>query len=222
MTAAGTLLYGFLFGHPNNNTSTGELFSVTPSPLGAIALDNPSSNGLTGEPNDIAYDSVNGVIWVAAAADNEIYCRVADGTWATGANQCSAGGSIMLYPMGICYNAAQNKIYAVTGTQYLLSSLASLAVPGFSTFALTQLDTGRAAANPWRIKSVNGMSANPYNGKILIPSPADDTVLVWNPALDTAGTMVVIPGMTAAFDIVNCPTKSFALVTGPQGLIALP
>lgn len=210
LTPAGTLLFGFLFGNPDFNQQ--RAFNVVPSPLGAISLD---SSGSTGSVNDIAYDSFNNVIWVASVNFQEIYAVIADGTWGS---SCASAFQT-LYPMGICYNAAQNKVYAVTGTGQILMVIATAAVPGFNpNFAVTTLNTGQGNCNAWRIRSVNNLPGNPLNGKVLIPSLVDGNILVWDPALDTIGSMVIKTGFTAPFDIVVCPTANFALQSGTTGL----
>ena len=59
---------------------------------------------------------------------------------------------------------------------------------------------------------------NPYNGKVLIPAWDEDLVLVWNPNTDNVADMVIKSGFTAPFDIVHCPTASFAVQSGSTGL----
>ena len=215
------LIYGAsrLFGNRSDFSGafvTAHVFKVDPLNLpGYSEVGNTASE-------DMAFDATNSLIWIALGNGDGI--GVIDAAFA---NSASGFGTpdYPPYSSGVCFNSANNKGYCATNSKYLMQASGTAAVAaltagvGFGgTFTVTVLDTGRATCNARRIKSVNGFRSNPLNGQLLIPSPADDTVLVWNPALDTSGSMVIKTGFTAPFDVVVCPTANFALQSGTTGL----
>lgn len=190
--------------------ATNSVFSSDPANIPGTTHFNPG-----GYTYDIAFDSFNNAFWIANQAD--IYATSVD----VSVSQCFDNGLTTIHPFGITYNAAQNKVYAVQGTEAIIEVNAGTALPGFHSFPVTILHTSRINANPVRVKSCNNMAANPYNGKVLIPAWADDTVLVWNPATDNPSDMVVKTGFTAPIDVVHCPTASFAVQSGQVGLLII-
>lgn len=157
---------------------------------------------------DITYDSTNSVFWGVEADSSQIFA-------ADSVSTCNNTTSINPV-FGICWNALNNKVYAVAGDQqfYMVNPVGHF--PGFTNFVVTTVNTGRINANPFRIKSVNNQAGNPRNGKVLIPCWADDTVLVWNATTDSVES--VQTGFTAPIDVVVCPTKNWAVQTGTTGL----
>lgn len=202
ITAGGNGLIGYYL------SGTGlKLFNVDPG--NTAGFDDVSIQGLT----DVAWDSSNGVIWTPSSFSPDIYCY--DPNFAS-LNRCNDTNGNLNTICGICYNLAQNKVFAVDGTFNFYSFSATLAVPAFTNFAVSTFNSGRINANPFRIKSVNGLPGNPHNGNILMPCWADDTVLVIN-ALTNAVSSVET-GFTAPFDIVSTPTTNWAVQTGPTSL----
>lgn len=158
--------------------------------------------------SDVCYDSTNSVFWGVESLAAQIF--VSDGV-------SSANNTTGLAPVfGVCFNTATNKVFAAAGDEQFYEVSAAAAVPGFTNFAVTTRHTGRINANPFRIKSVNGLASNPLNGKVLIPCWKDDSVVVWNPgtnAVDSTKT-----GFTAPIDVVSTTTKNWAVQTGTTGL----
>lgn len=207
-----TQFNGFRFFSTNGTSiigmvQDGQLFIVNPSNLAGYASAN--HKGIT----DTAFDSTNGVIWMTSSFDPDIYCIDPSNP---AFNYCFDSNGNLNTICGICYNQAQNKVYAVDGTFAFYSFSAALAVPGFSNFHVNTFSSGRINSTAFRIKSVNGLPSNPLNGQVLMPTWADDAVLVINPATDTVTS--VKTGFTAPFDIVSTPTKNFAVQTGSTGL----
>jgi hypothetical protein len=190
-----------------DDMATRKLFNV--DPLNTAGFTDVSHQGIT----DVAWDGVNGVIWTTTSFDPNIVCF--DPNFAS-FNTCSDTNGNLNTICGICYNNATNKVYAVDGTFAFYSFNAALAMPGFFNFHVDTFNSGRINANPFKIKSVNGLASNPLNGKILMPCWADDTVLVIDPGTDTVSAIKT--GFTAPFDIVSTPTKNWAVQTGATGL----
>ena len=185
------------------------VFSVNPSNIPGYTYANSG-----GWINDSAYDSVNDLFWAPDTRYPLFYAfnnDVSNWSWDTG---------LIHTPTGVTHNVAQAKVYCVCGNRYLLRATALDALPMAwgPKFVVTNLDTGLATINPFRLKSVNNLPGNPYNGNLLIPTWKTNQVLVWNPASDLAADMVIKTGFTAPIDIVNTPTKSFAVQTGLVGL----
>lgn len=184
---------------------------------GIFAVDPTNIPGYTrvssDAPADIAVDTVNNVLWLAAQDSPDIYCL--DTNLGSFNESHDTNGNLNSLS-GITYNVAQNKVYAVKGAEDFYMVQASAAMPGFNNFPANTVHTGRINATPYRIKSVNGLAGNPHNGKVLIPTFADDAVIVWNPASDTVES--VQTGFTAPVDIVVCPTTNWALQTGVVAL----
>lgn len=162
--------------------------------------------------NDWCYDSFNNVFWIASTADQSVTSM--DPNPIDNNHAFSNGVNNDLF--GVTYNSLTNKVYAARGSQFIFMANAADSVPGFNPFNLTSLDTGQVNCNAFRIKSVNALPSNPFNGKVLIPTWGDDSVIVWDPTTDTVAS--VKTGFTAPFDIVNTSIKSFALQTSPTGL----
>lgn len=180
-----------------------KIFNVDPN--NTAGFTDVSISGVT----DIAWDTNNLVIWLPTSFNPNIACF--DPNFGSFLTCFDTNGNLNTI-CGITYNTAQNKVLAVDGTFNVYSFSAALAVPAFTNFAVSTFNTGRINANPFRIKSVNGLPSNPMNGKVLIPTWNDDTVLEWNPA--TNGLTSIKSGFTAPFDIVSTPTKNWALQTG--------
>lgn len=165
---------------------------------------------------DTAYDATNGVLWLASSFNPDIWCY--NPVFAS-FQSCSDTNGNLNTICGICYNSALNRVYAVDGTSNFYNFNATLAVPGFTNFAVNTLTTGRINCNAFRVKSVNNLVGNPYNGKVLIAGWADDSVIIItpnvNPLLDS---VTVNTGFTAPIDIVSTPTKNFAVQSGTTGL----
>jgi len=160
---------------------------------------------------DSSYDSVNGVYWIPDAGGSRIECKQSP----FGGSDCrSTSGLITSH--GITYNSDQNKVFCVLGDESFVEVNASDAVPAFSDFPFTTRHTGRINCNAIRVKSVNGQSGNAHNGKVLIPTWADDAVVIWDPATNAVES--VQTGFTAPFDIVVCPTANWAVQSGVVGL----
>jgi hypothetical protein len=210
LTTNGTVLQVVLTqAGSGRDTLLKKIISVDPSNLPGFSV-----GADTGCFTDISYDSTQSLVWMPDSYDLAIYAFNAV------VSNYNYGAGLATGPTGITYNLAQNKVYAVQGNKTLFVTNAAAALPltGSSTLVVTTVDTTRATATPARIKSVNGLAGNPYNGLLLIPCWSDDTVLVWDPATDLVADMVVKTGFTAPFDIVNTPTKSFAVQTGTAGL----
>lgn len=194
---------------------TGSLFAVDPTFLGSFAT---VSFGLA---TDIAYDSLDDVIWITDQATPNIWCYSAN---PLGNNTCFDTNSNLLKISGICWNQAQNKVYCVDGTFTLYHFAATLAVPAFTNFLVSSSVIPVPTARPFRVKSVNGLPSNPLNGKVLIPCWSDangpsqsDSVVVWDP-LTEAVSGAVRTGFVSPIDIVSTPTKNWAVQSGPTGL----
>lgn len=183
----------------------GNMFSVDPTNVPGYA--STSVQPIT----DFSYDSNNNVLWMTIPKFPNIYCY--DPTF--GSSCFDTNGNLNTI-CGICYNAAQNKVYAVDGTFNFYSFSAALAVPAFANFAVNTFNSGRFNCNAFRIKSVNNQAGNPHNGKVLMPTWADDSVLVIDPATDTVSS--VQSGFTAPIDVVVCPTTNWAVQSGTLGL----
>lgn len=200
LVAAGSLLLGYY----SDNAGL-SLFSVDPSNLPGFTK--VATQGFT----DIAWDSSNSVMWATSSYFPNIYCY--DTTF--GSSCFDTNGNLNSI-CGICYNSAQNKVYAVDGTFAFYSFSAALAVPAFTNFHVSNFNSGRINSTAFRIKSVNGLASNPLNGKVLMPTWADDCVLVIDPATDTVSS--VKTGFTAPIDVVSTTTKNWAVQTGVTGL----
>lgn len=191
-----------IFGYEGSGTGLWSTLPATPIP----------SQATTGQlwMDDLTYDAFNNVLWLCDSDSPQIRCVSTDFL-----NSCNSGATPGPF-FGVCYNTAQNKVYVVQGGESFLEFAATAAVPGFSNFTVNTKHTGRVNCNAVRIKSVNGLASNPLNGKVLIPTWADDAVVVWNPLTDTVDS--VKTGFTAPFDIVSTPTKNWAVQTGLVGL----
>lgn len=183
----------------------GQLFNVDPTNVPGYTSTNVQTI------SDCAYDSHNNVLWVPVPKFPNIYCY--DTTF--GSTCFDTNGNLNTI-CGICYNSAQNKVYAVDGTFAFYSFSAALAVPGFTNFAVNSFNSGRINSTAFRIKSVNNLPSNPRNGKILMPTWADDSVLVIDPLTDTVTN--VLTGFTSPWDIVSTPSKNWAIQTGATAL----
>ncbi len=199
----GTSIYGINIG--SSSGAVQELFSVDPLNLASYNATNFSWGA------DLACDTVNGVIWIADNVTPNLWAVSFD--FLTTCNDTNG----TLPCNGICYNSAQNKVYGTKGDFGWISGSA-VGVPG-ANFGVSTFSTGRINANPYRIKSVNGLGLNPLNGKVLIPCWADDTVVVVDPLTDTVAA--VKTGFTSPIDIVSTPTANFAVQSGITGLRAI-
>lgn len=162
---------------------------------------------------DSVFDADHGVVWYAIGADPNIWARDAD---LTSFNQAFNAGPSCGAVSGITYCHDFNLVYCVRNTSDLLRVDVSTVFPGYNNFGFTTLNTGRVNANPFRLKYVPYGAGHPFTHKILIPNFNDDTVTVWNPATDTA--IATKTGFTSPFDIVNTPSKSFALQSDVTGI----
>lgn len=203
----GTYLAGWTYSNRTTTHDTTGLFQFDPTNIGATF-----SRVTTDFGDDWCYDPVNNVFWLADSQGPDIWVFQ---TRNAIPNVCFDNGGLGL-PHGITYNQAQNKVYVVQGNDTVVKVNAADAMPGFNNFNVTTFHTGRLASNPFRIKSCNNLPSNPYNGKVLIPTWADDAVVIWDPATDTVNS--VKTGFTAPWDIVHCPTASFAVQNHTTGL----
>lgn len=202
----GTYLAGWTkFNNAPLHSTTG-LFNYDPSNIAGTFARSTTDFG-----DDWCYDPVNNVYWMADSEGPDIWAFSAR----TLSSHCFDLGGLG-FPHGITYNQAQNKVYAVQGDDTVVMARGSDAFPGFNNFPVTTFHTGRLSSNPFRIKSCNNLPSNPYNGKVLIPTWADDAVVIWNPLTDTVDS--VKTGFTAPWDIVHCPTVSFAVQNHTTGL----
>lgn len=200
----GTNLYGTI----QTGTLPNDLlaFKVLPSVPGGL-----TTHSLGQRITDMAYDSVNSLLWFSDPDFTQAGAEKTD--FSNGQVNDTTTDPFC----GCCYNSAQNKAYFVAGGEAFSKILATDMTPGFVyPTTMTTLHTGRINANPVRIKSVNNLVGNPLNAKVLIPTWADDAVVVWNPLTDTVDS--VKTGFTAPFDIVSTPTKNFAVQTGTTAL----
>jgi len=217
----GVHIAGWTWEGSNTAQNTTNWFDFLPSNMaGTFNRDGGSTHFV----DDVTYDPVHSCYWCADSASPDIFALQNDPIFS---NYAYTTGPSPNDAHGICYNQAQNKVYVATGgvNIYMISSADVNAAfplgPGTGVFNINTISTGSIASNAYRIKSVNNLVGNPYNGKVLIPTWNGDTVIVWNPATDTV-VGLPLTGFTAPFDIVITPTKCFALQTGPVGLKALP
>lgn len=212
MVTVGTKLFGF-----NDGV---DLFTVDPTNVPGFV----GHSGLT-TIGDTSVDTVNGVVWIAAPNDPDVYAFANDlsnDCFDTNGNLNGVCGVTWWKPTGIGF--PNGKAYAVHGAEDFWSIDATGHFPGFTNFTAVNVHTGIINANPIRIKAVNNLPLNPLNGKVLIPCWSDasgpggsDSVIVWNPITDS----VVAPvrtGFTAPFDIVSTPTTNWAVQSGTVGL----
>lgn len=191
-----------LYGHGNG----GDFWKVDPSNLPGYAR---QSFGLM---TDLCFDRFNNVLWATDPANHFISLQDSDFTTFNSSAQIGDPGPVN----GVCYANAFNKVYCVRGDFSVLMVDASTAMPGFNNFPFSVFNTGRPNANPFKLKYVDFAGGHPFSNKVLIPTFADDSVVVWEPSTDTASSIKT--GFTSPFDIVSTPIKSFALQTGLTGL----
>lgn len=214
MTNDGTHLSGYNMSNGSPAIQVFGVFDADPSNFAAT-----KTNGAFNFCDDICYDSFNNVYWIADSMARLIWVSqthpIKGGLNYSYNNGLSAAQNVH----GITYNLAQNKVYAVTGTEEIYTANAADAMPGYNHFNLTSIHTGHFEMNPIRIKSVNDLAGNPLNGKVLIPTWDGDTVLVWDPATDTVEDTKT--GFSSPIDIVVCPTVNFAVQTSSTGLVLI-
>lgn len=184
--------------------------SVDPTNLAGFV--EPPTGGWIGQ---MEYDSTQGLIWFNDSASPNIYAFAPNGlNWNTDSGLTNT-------PTGVCWNAAQNAVYACTGTKFLLRANAAAALPlAFNpVIPFFQVDTG-ITMTPARIRSVNNQAGNAYNGKILIPGWSSDSVVIFDPATNTVSDTKT--GFSSPFDVVVTPLMNWAVQTGPVGLKQIP
>lgn len=116
----------------------------------------------------------------------------------------------IVMPMAVEYCAADSKVYAVCGGQYVLR-VDAWAGNSYTKFNLSALVT--SGCTPFHIRYRSS------NQCLYIPSQGNDTVLVWNPVTDPTMTAVVQKtGFDGPIDVVFTATKAFAVQSGIHSL----
>jgi len=146
---------------------------------------------------DLAYDSVNFKLWLPSAFG------AVHGYAVSNLADSGVTLSLTLRGYGICYRPANSHAYVTMGNGVIRHRKTDNAAP------TVQIDVGRPAATPYNIRY------NSVDDRIYLPTWADNTVVVINPADDS---FVVKTGFDAPFDVVFTPTKAFAVQHGNQGL----
>lgn len=210
LVADGSFIYGGIAGLPGD-TGFDRAFKIDPTNIAGASISTPPKY-----VSDLCYDPTNGAIGMADRGFGQIGVTQIS-TFGTGGEMFAYNDTFNKAILGITYNTAQNKYYAVSGEESFIMARGADIFPGYTAeFTVTTLHTGRINANPFRIKSVNNQAGNPLNGKVLIPTWNDDAVVVWNPLTDAVDS--VKTGFTAPFDVVSTPTKNWAVQTGTTGL----
>lgn len=133
----------------------------------------------------------------------------------TTVERCNISGGNDRTPVAVEWAGAD--VYAVCGNGNLIK-VTGFAVGGPGTFdGPFNLETVQANVKPFKLRYCQE-AANPHFGKILIPCQAQDVVIVWNPATDTGSLET---GFDGPCDIVYTPTKTFAVQSGPTGLLEI-
>ncbi len=164
-------------------------------------------------PTDSVYDAINSAVWYANPTSPNIDARAADMTDL--ADTCHNTGNCGAVS-GIAYASDFGRVYCVRNTSELLWVSTVGIFPAYNNFAFGVLNTGVANANPFKLKYVPYGGGHPFSHKILIPNFFANSVTVWDPATNLIVSTKT--GFDSPFDIVNTPTKSFAVQSGVTGL----
>lgn len=159
---------------------------------------------------DLLYDFNLSAVWEigGAASDSVTAYDLIGGTFSTLA--LGIAESIV----GMCqWTTSPFWLYGVNRSD-VLCKIQSLDSGLFNLYDLSTLDASLSTMRPYRVRY------NPSDGKVYIPDPFGNRVVVWNP---TAGLLTdsldsIKTGFDTPFDVVFTATKKFAVQQGAQGL----
>lgn len=123
----------------------------------------------------------------------------------TGSCELTVGDTGVVMPMAVEYCAADTFVYAVCGGQWLMKCT-SWTPGGYTTYNLGALVTN---PDPFHIRYCAS------DGNLYIPCQGANTIIVWNPTLNSGTTK---PGFDGPIDVVFAGSKKFAVQSGPSGL----
>lgn len=194
------------------------IFKLNPaiaSPYGAAKLSWTVSRNK--HVNDLASDTVNGVIWSTGTDVSKV---------AASLNTISGGGqrssdTVIDTTLGCCVvPGSPPQVYFVTGGQDVYgvdvaSAYDAFPPTTFNAYNATSFSLPDSDTQPMRIKY------NAYDGKIYVPGWVNDKVYVYTPSVGypTAPALSsTFTGFTAPHDCVFTPSKKWAVQNSSTGL----
>lgn len=118
--------------------------------------------------------------------------------------------SATVLPTAVEYCNADTNTYCVGGNANLLK----ITSYGPDAYSVIDMSAVFGASNPTPVH----IRYNSVDGKLYIPCPASNQVLIYEPI---GATWEVKTGFDSPFDAVFTPTKSFAVQKGPVGLMEI-